>query len=73
MTRWPGIPDGTILSLRRRANNRKRQQWVIASGVNDLIVRHSRLKGGSWHDSGAGDHCKDLMIRGQNDHGDKQS
>ena len=20
-----------------------------------------------------GDHCKDLMIRGQNDHGDKQS
>jgi hypothetical protein len=60
MTRWPGIPDGTILSLRRRANNGKRQQWVIASGVNDLIVRHSRLKGGSWHDSGAGDHCKDL-------------
>jgi hypothetical protein len=60
MTRWPDIPDGTILSLRRRANNGKRQQWVIASGVNDLIVRHSRLKGGSWHDSGAGDHCKDL-------------
>jgi hypothetical protein len=23
-------------------------------------MRHSRLKGGSWHDSGAGDHCKDL-------------
>ena len=60
MTRWPDIPDGTILSLRRCTNNGKRQQWVIASGVNDLIVRHSRLKGGSWHDSGAGDHCRDL-------------
>jgi hypothetical protein len=60
MTRWPDIPDRTILSLRRRANNGKRQQWVITSGVNDLIVRHSRLKAGSWHDSGAGDHCQDL-------------
>jgi hypothetical protein len=60
MTRWPDIPDGAILSLRRRANNGKRQQWVITSGVNDVIVRHSRLKGGSWHDSGAGDRCQDL-------------
>lgn len=60
MTRWPDIPDETILSLRRRGNNGKRHQWLVAPGVNDLIVRHSRLKGGSWHDSGAGDHCQDL-------------